>query len=120
MTRMSTGSVILALWLALPTALLAAQWNWLRDAPANYLTEQDWDILRSTVDAALDKGEDGKEVAWSNPDTGHQGTVTPLDRAEERGVTCRSTRVFNSAGGVTNSGVYRFCREPDGTWKIAP
>lgn len=120
MTRMSTGFGALALWLALPTALLAAQWNWLRNAPANYLTEQDWEILSSTVEAMLDTGDDGKEVTWNNPDTGHQGTVTPLDTTDEQGVPCRNTRVFTSAGGVTNSGVYRFCRQPDGTWKIVP
>jgi surface antigen len=120
MTRTSTGFVVLALGLTLPAALLAAQWNWLRDAPANYLTEQDWKILTSILDATLESGDDGREVAWNNPDTEHRGTVTPLDTAEEQGVTCRNTRVFNSAGGVTNSGVYRFCRQPDGTWKIAP
>ena len=119
MTKTLIGSVALAFGIVLATASYAAQWNWLRDAPANFLNEQDWEILGNTVDTTLDAGDDGKEVTWNNPDTGHHGTLTPLDTTDEQGMTCRNTRVFNSAGGVTNSGVYRFCRQPDGTWKIS-
>lgn len=119
MNRMLIGAMALAVAMALPQAVSAAQWNWLRDAPANFLTEQDWEILGSTVDQVLATGDDGTEVPWENPETGHGGTVTPLDTTDEEGVICRKARVFNSAGGVTNTGTYRFCRQPDGTWKIA-
>jgi len=118
MNNVVTGLVVLTLAMALPAAPLLAQWNWLRDAPANFLTEEDWKILESQVDQVLEAGEDGTEVAWHNPETGHRGTITPLDTSDSDGVSCRNTRVFNSAGGVTNTGTYRFCRQADGTWKI--
>jgi surface antigen len=117
MTKISAGAVLLGT--ALGMAVHAAQWNWLRNAPANYLTEEDWEILERRLEQALESGDDGDEVDWSNPATGHQGTLTPLDRFDADGTVCRNTRVFNTAGGVSNTGTYRFCRQADGSWKIA-
>ena len=100
-------------------AIGAGQFGWLENSPVSNFTDDDWALLRQTARDMLDNGEDASKAEWSNPSTGAEGTVEVLNTYEEDGRTCRRTKFYNSAGGVTGTGLYRLCRIEDGTWKIA-
>ena len=85
-----------------------------------YLDDVDKQILSDTFNAALDDGEDGETIEWSNPDTGHTGTIEVLDTHEDYGTTCRTIRTFTKAGGREGGGIYRLCLADDDTWQFAP
>ena len=113
--------VVLALTLSVvsfPT--MAANWNWLKNSPAEAFTDSDWAMLKQTGREALEKGDNGTTALWLNHDTGHSGSITPLTKTDNNGLPCRKTKFFNSANGMTGSATFRLCKQPDGTWKIAP
>ncbi len=62
----------------------------------------------------------GQTIAWSNPDSGHGGTVTAVrDGTEVRtGAYCREYRTTVDVGGQTQTAYGTGCRQPDGTWQI--
>lgn len=62
----------------------------------------------------------GQTVSWSNPETGHGGTVTPV--AETRnasGQRCRDYRGTILVDGKQEDATGLACEQPDGTWKFA-
>lgn len=62
----------------------------------------------------------GQPVAWSNPDTGHQGTVTAVRDGvhSTTGAYCREYRTTVDVGGRTETAYGTSCRQPDGSWRI--
>ena len=62
----------------------------------------------------------GQTIAWSNPDSGHGGTVTAVrDGTDVRtGAYCREYRTTVDVGGQTQTAYGTGCRQPDGTWQI--
>lgn len=62
----------------------------------------------------------GQPVAWSNPDTGHQGTVTAVRDGVHTttGAYCREFQTTIDVGGRTETAYGTGCRQPDGTWRI--
>lgn len=69
--------------------------------------------------AALNNA-DWQTVEWSNPDTGHAGSVTPTRtmRRGRHGPICREYRTTVTIGGRVEEGYGRACREADGSWRI--
>lgn len=70
---------------------------------------------------AMEQNRAGQSSAWSNPETGANGTVTPTTNAyadSGTGATCRDFQQSVSAGGNTQSGTGRACKQPDGSWKV--
>lgn len=64
-------------------------------------------------------GQTGQTATWSNPDTGHSGTVTPTRTYQQAdGAYCREYQQTVSVGGKTEQAYGRACRQPDGSWKI--
>jgi len=63
----------------------------------------------------------GQTIAWSNPETGHVGTVTPVRDGYSRatGDYCREFQTTVRIGGDTETAYGTSCRQPDGSWKIA-
>ncbi len=62
----------------------------------------------------------GQTVSWSNPETGHAGSVTPV--AETRnasGQRCRDYRGAIFVDGKQEQATGLACQQPDGTWKFA-
>jgi len=88
----------------------------LRDAPVAYFSAKDWTLFMDTLNRALNDGEDGVTSSWENPSTGSRGEITPLNRRENNGTTCRNTRVVTSSQGLTARSEYLLCRAADGEW----
>lgn len=61
----------------------------------------------------------GQTVSWSNPETGHAGSVTPV--AESRnasGQRCRDYRGSIDVDGKQEQANGVACEQPDGSWKF--
>ena len=55
------------------------------------------------------------EVKWENPKTGHNGTLTPLNKKTHDGMDCRDVDIRNFAGNFTGRAIHLMCRK-DGKW----
>ncbi len=68
---------------------------------------------------ALESNKVGVPSTWSNPDSGHQGIVTPTRTFQNNeGVYCREFSQKIVVGGQEEKAFGTACRQPDGTWKI--
>ena len=67
---------------------------------------------------ALESRASGSSVSWTNPDSGHSGSVTPLRTFKsQQGQWCREyTTVEMSEAGPRDQRAIA-CREGDGVWK---
>jgi len=63
----------------------------------------------------------GQRIAWSNPQTGNSGTITPTREGADSatGAYCREFQQTVTIGGRTQEAFGTACRQPDGTWKVA-
>lgn len=69
---------------------------------------------------ALETARSGTAVSWNNPDSGHTGSVTPLNVIQRPdGEYCREYSQTISVGGKSEDAYGTACRQPDGSWKIA-
>jgi surface antigen len=100
--------------------VLAVNWNRLKYSPVADFTDRDFELLRKAGREALDASSDGDTREWRNPETGAHGTVKPLSTYEAEGATCRRVEIFNAGSGSSGTSRFDFCRQPDGTWKVAP
>ncbi|MCP3667260.1 MAG: hypothetical protein GY696_32995 [Gammaproteobacteria bacterium] len=98
----------------------AARWLWLENSSVYQFTDKDWDLLRGVVLGALNHGEDGKRAEWNNPDSGHSGSITPLDTFEREGMRCRKTKFVTASDIMTGRSEFLLCKIPSGEWKVAP
>ena len=62
----------------------------------------------------------GETVHWSNPDSGHSGSVTATreGRHSSTGEYCREFQQTITVGGQTEQAVGTAGQNPDGTWRI--
>ena len=75
--------------------------------------------MERSTQGALESNRTGAASAWRNPDSGNEGTVTPVRTYRTAsGQYCREYRQTITVGGKTESGYGRACRQPDGTWRI--
>lgn len=114
----SAITAMVAIFLSVPVQ--SQTYKWLDTSPIKFFTDQDWEIMRSTARQTLDGADDGTTATWSNPETEASGSITVINTYEEEGRRCRRTKFFNSARGLTGSGIFRLCKIEDGSWKIAP
>ncbi len=67
----------------------------------------------------LEHKSSGQSTTWSNPDSGHSGTFTPVRTYREpSGKYCREYQQTVTVGGQTEQAYGTACRQPDGSWKI--
>jgi len=92
----------------------------LRSAPVAFLTDEDVEILLSTVQTAMNEQPDGETVTWSNSKTGHTGVINVTNTHSDYDTTCRQVEMANEAAGRTGRGTFRMCKADDGKWKFAP
>ena len=111
------GAAIVAA-LLVSNAGLTQNTMFLRNSPIAHLNEVDRQILRNTIEEALE-APDGTIMEWSNPDTGSTGRVKVLDTHEDQGLVCRSLRARSEAHGRRADGIYRLCRDDTGKWRFA-
>jgi surface antigen len=62
----------------------------------------------------------GQSIVWSNPDSGHSGTVTPVreGRMASTGEYCREYQQTVTVGGQSQRAFGTACRQPDGSWRV--
>jgi surface antigen len=116
--KLATIMPFLALLSIYPTDGMTSAWDWLEKSPVSYFTPEDKHIMRKTARDVLENGKDGTKVSWENPETGHSGSITPISNTKRADLTCRKTRFFNSAEGLTSIQLHLLCKQADGTWKI--
>ena len=92
--------------------------RFLNYSPVRYFSEQDWKLASAAVRKALNETKDGETVSWDNPKTKYFGTIRPIMTESHDGATCRKLEIENNAKGMTGSGIYRFCQQPDGKWAV--
>jgi surface antigen len=69
---------------------------------------------------ALEYTPSGYSTSWRNPDTGHYGSVTPIETYEAAsGAYCREFQHQAQIGGRTREVYGTACRTPDGEWQVA-
>jgi surface antigen len=84
-----------------------------------YLDEQDKNVLSSQTQYSLQNSPNGQTTTWQNPDTGHYGSVTPLNGCRDpAGRYCRDFRQTVNVDGRTETANGTACRNRDGTWQI--
>lgn len=118
---MKKTGVVLAVALCsgmLASTALAAEWRFMKDAPAEFFTKEDANIFTAAYKKLLNEGKDGETATWSNPATTASGQLTLLDTSEDQGLTCRTLRVANQAKGRKATNNFKLCRQPNGDWKI--
>lgn len=61
----------------------------------------------------------GETINWSNPQSGHSGTYTPIrEGTSTSGRYCREFQQTIQVGGKSEQGYGTACRQPDGSWQI--
>jgi surface antigen len=83
------------------------------------LDDQDRKAAAATTQKSLETAPTGQTVAWSNPDNGHSGTVTPTKTFKNTaGQDCREFSQTVSVGGKEEQAYGTACRDAAGNWKI--
>jgi surface antigen len=101
------------------TSASAANLGYLNDSPIARFTDQDMQLFKLTVNAALDDGADGEVRSWSNPDTKAGGEIKAIKSFKRGEVPCRRVEIKNVAKGRSASGQYNFCKQATGKWAPA-
>ena len=92
-------------------------------APVADFTKEDHELARQTLNDALnsiDPAGPHNSKTWTNPKSGNSGSVTVSPAPDYEGMTCRTVVVESRAGSNVGRQTHRWCRIPDGSWKIAP
>jgi surface antigen len=85
----------------------------------NYLDDKDKDRQARATQTALESHPSGRSSTWTNPDSGHNGSVTPTRTYQNaQGQYCREFTQNVTIGGQQHQGYGTACRQPDGSWKI--
>lgn len=82
------------------------------------LTESDHRQMADTTQSALENNATGEPATWSNPDTQHEGSVTPTADVTHDGRHCREFRQTVVIEGQQEEAVGTACRREDGNWEL--
>jgi surface antigen len=84
----------------------------------NLLDQRDRRLANEAAQQAFETAPSGKAVAWTNPDSGHSGTITPVRTYQSNGRYCREFQQTVTIGGRPENSFGTACRMPDGAWQI--
>ena len=71
------------------------------------------------VGQAMEHAKENQPIAWKNPDTEEQYTVTPVRTFQtNEGRYCREYQAQATVGGKVQETYGTACRQPDGAWQI--
>jgi len=74
---------------------------------------------RRAASYGLEHNSSGDQTSWSNPDSRHHGTITPVRTYRKpAGQYCREYQQTVTIDGKTEQAYGRACRQQDGSWKI--
>ncbi len=107
-----------ALVLINPEPAQARAWEWAKRLPINQYSPEDIGIFKARMDEILSSLKDGETGKWSNPESGHGGSITPLNSVDENGKTCRKTQFKNASDTRENVSEFFLCKQPDGSWAV--
>ena len=85
------------------------------------LDRRDQQELSNVTQQALNEGPVGQSYAWSNPQTGNRGTVSPTSTAyaTAEGQQCRDfTTSVTLREGRAASSSGTACKQADGSWRV--
>jgi surface antigen len=83
------------------------------------LGAEDWRRAKGALAVALDPQGNGSSVSWDNPDSGFEGTFTPLGRPFVRSdEICRAFRASLSGPNGSSSLQGTACRPSGGDWAV--
>ena len=83
------------------------------------LDRADQAYAAQTYTQTLESAPTGQTTSWVNPDSGNQGTYTPVKTYQtDNGQYCREFQQTITVGGQTESAYGTACRQPDGSWQI--
>jgi surface antigen len=83
------------------------------------LDRADQAYAAQTYQSTLETVPTGQTQTWVNPDTGNQGSYTPVRTYQsDAGQYCREFQQTITVGGQTESAYGTACRQPDGSWQI--
>ena len=83
------------------------------------LDRQDMTYYNQSSQSALETARSGQVVTWTNPDSGHSGTITPTNTYQQAdGSYCREYTQTVRVSGRNQQAYGRACRQPDGSWKV--
>jgi surface antigen len=84
------------------------------------LDRADMNYYHQTTQSALETAQTGTTSTWTNPDSGHSGTITPVKTYKApSGENCREYTQTVNIGGKSEKAFGKACRQSDGSWKIA-
>jgi surface antigen len=101
-------------------AVLALNTNFLRTSPVSRFNSKDLALMQVAFTQAMDKEADGMGVDWANEQTRSGGTVTPQQSFERDGRKCRVASIATWHRHMRAEGIYSFCRDPQGDWRLQP
>ena len=82
------------------------------------LDDKDRKLMEEKSQTALESGKTGQAIAWSNPDNGHSGTITPTKTYQQGNRYCREYTQKVMIGSKSEEAHGIACRCPDGTWEM--
>lgn len=76
-------------------------------------------MAERTAQKTLETVPSGQTSRWSNPDSGHSGTITPTRTYRSaNGQNCRQYETTVYINGKNETATGTACRQPDGTWQL--
>ena len=117
-TVMFGGALALATF-ALLTASAEAQLLFGSRLGQAYYQGDDAKIIMQVGADMLRNAPDGESRPWSNPQTGHSGTITVLRSYKRGNLPCRDAKVNSQLKEGSVAYVLPVCQVADGSWKIA-
>lgn len=92
---------------------------WLGGKLGKSLDKRDQEAMQQTTQKSLETSPTGTVSKWSNPDSGHSGTVTPQTTFTNKdGLKCREYQQTVTADGKTETAYGTACQQTDGSWKV--
>lgn len=92
--------------------------TWIGTSVARDMTRQDR-VYYEQATTEAQQAPVGETITWNNPETGHQGTVTPTREGQtQSGQYCREFQQTVTIDGRTERAYGTACQQPDGSWKI--
>jgi len=86
---------------------------------ARDLVPADWELLRQNVLLALYELGDGESVGWTEPVSGHSGSVRLISTVAAGDGSCRRIRVSVDVDAGSDDGIFELCRSGStGFWRL--
>lgn len=90
-----------------------------KDTPAERFNDRDIDLFLGAKSKALTEQPVGEAVRWENPATSASGSITVVEEFQVGDRPCKRLRIENRANGQSATGLWQYCRDPDGRWELS-